>query len=477
MSARRDPEVPEEIAALAGVVPKGPFFYRLTAATNLASIGCVCASALLGDLAEPLPTERAFPADQLGAAEKAKLLEHVRTWILPVLTSGRRDHPFFELWHRKDWLATTELLSLAMNLRRLDARLKGSDFLRNCRKQSVSDNADNRTGHLWEVWCAGVLEHPSQAVIPAPNNTPGFDLTFESAGVGVRASCKALNPSKQELEFRTFCEVLNACLAQRLKAGRFVQIVMVSEAPERGVQRDAIALGDQIAELANQTLGSLSLGEWKIYITPYHHRQPFWNGEASYSLFVASAHGDEEQRRFTTKLEDALENLDRHCSNPAPNTTNVVLMRVPPPISMADAKALSASQLTRDISHVSTVILMRTQLFLRTDGGVAELGHEYERVENPAAAVPTPDFKIELPIGHPIGEPGLFAAIAGQKISADRSFKFLQGRRCHVGRSGRSDGHFPIHGFFTETVSCVAWISGNMVRADLAGFPNWTLIL
>jgi hypothetical protein len=437
----------------------------------------VRASVLLDDLAEPLPTERAFPEDQLGATEKAKLLELVRAWILPVLTSRRRNHPFFELWHRKDWLATTELLSLGMNLRRLDARLKDSDFLKNCRKQSVSDNADNRTGHLWEVWCAGVLEHPSQAVVPAPKNKPGFDLSFESAGTGVRVSCKALNPSKQELEFRTFCEVLNACLAQRLRAGLVVHIVMVSEAPERGVQRDAMALGDQVADIANQKMGSFSLGEWKIYVTPYRHRLPFWNGEASYSLFVASTYGDEEQRRFTTKLEDALENLDRHCGSPPPNTTNVVLMRVPPPISMADAKALSASRLTRDISHVSTVILVRTQLFLRPDGGVAQLGNEYERVENPNAALATPDFKIELPIGIPIGEPGLYAEVGGHRISPDRSFKFLQGRRCHVGRSGRTDGHFPIEGFFTESVSCVAWISGNMVRADLAGFPNWTLIL
>ncbi|MGH7439274.1 MAG: hypothetical protein ACRENE_26610 [Polyangiaceae bacterium] len=210
------------------------------------------ASALKNDLSEPLPTERAFPEDQLGAAEKEELLGLVRAWILPVLTSKRRNHPFYELWYRKDWLATTELLSFGMNLRRLGSRLKDSDFLKICRKQSNSDNADNRTGHLWEMWCAAVLEHRTQHIIPSAKNTPGFDLSFDCSGTRIRVSCKALNPSKQEEEFRTFCEVLDISLAQRLKAGLYVKIVMVSEAPERGVQRDARAIGDQIAEIAKE---------------------------------------------------------------------------------------------------------------------------------------------------------------------------------------------------------------------------------
>src|SRR5712671_3706965 len=106
------------------------------------------ASTLNDEPTEPSHTDRAFPVDQLGDAGKSELLDLVRAWILPVLTSKRVNHPFYELWYRKDWLASTELLSLGMNLRRLYPRLKESDFLRNCRRQAISDNADNRTGHL-----------------------------------------------------------------------------------------------------------------------------------------------------------------------------------------------------------------------------------------------------------------------------------------------------------------------------------------
>src|SRR5690349_9699256 len=93
------------------------------------------------DFGPPL-ANRAFLENAQSRAEQARLLVVARRWLFPVLATGLGfgRHPLRQLWHRTDWLATTELLSLAMNLERLRRNPQNAEFLKRCRKQACSLN-------------------------------------------------------------------------------------------------------------------------------------------------------------------------------------------------------------------------------------------------------------------------------------------------------------------------------------------------
>lgn len=68
-------------------------------------------------------------------------------------------------------------------------------------------------------------------------------------------SCKALDPSQHEIEFRAFCEMLNNSFARCLIRGAAVHVSMVLGAARSSADMDPIAMGEAVAALAKPGRG------------------------------------------------------------------------------------------------------------------------------------------------------------------------------------------------------------------------------
>lgn len=433
----------------------------------------------------PPMQNRAFLDNAQPHAEQAELLETAGRWLFPVLANGQGfgQHPLRQLWHRTDWLATTELLSLAMNMNRLRRNPANADFLRLCRKNACSNNRDNRTGSLWELWSAAIIDRAEHRVRPAAKGEPGFDLWVErSDGQRLRVSCKALNPSQNELAFRTLADDIHAHLEALLVPSDQLQIVMILDTklqrPPVSAQQLASAIKEQFAARRKGRIHAhFVVGGWYVHVRPYHSTEPLWSGESSYSLMIASTYPKDEQRRFTSKLEDAFSNLAQHCTPLPAATTNALFVKVPPPISMKDAVALVEEAFSQGHEHVSAVYLFRSQLVSTQASSSALLGHEYLCVGNPRATTPATELRVELPIGTFVNEPRRALVVGEKQVDLGAVYMFNAGRRCVPAKVRGDELTFSPVSRFTDSYVAFGTVKGQSIRIDRQGPPNWTLIV
>jgi hypothetical protein len=217
-------------------------------------------------------------------------------------------------------------------------------------------------------------------------------------------------------------------------------------------------------------------GKWFLQVRPLEtHGPEFWSGGASYALTVLTEYPKDEQRRFKGKLSDAFDNLTKHCSTLPLNTTNAIAMKVPTPISMADAIDFTRSTFGPTHRHISAVHLYRTQLTRTADSSV--LGHEYHEVGNPDAAVPAPKFRFEIPIGTLTEEPVTGLTVGDKRVELRQMYLFHQGHRFYRGTSSGNQVTFSMRRNFAEAVTAVGRAAGRTVRLDWPGPENWTVIL
>jgi hypothetical protein len=453
--------------------------------TSMRNAGLAMSASGAYDLG-PALADRAFLANAQSNDEQAELLQIARRWLFPVLANGQGfgQHPLRQLWHRRDWLATTELLSLAMNLRRLQRNTKNADFLKRCRQHACSLSRDNQTGAIWELWCAAIIERAEHRVRPAANAEPGFDLWVErESGQRVRVSCKALSPSVNELAFRAMAEEIQAHLeAVLVPTDRFSIFMLLDTALQRPmIPPEELARGirEQFATRRSAQRADFVVGGWYVHVRPYHSEAPLWDGEATYSLTVASTYPKDEQRRFTSKLNDALSNLAKHCTPLPAHTTNALFVRVPPPISMKSAVELVETELAHEEhAHVGAVYLFRAQLVADGEAHLsAVLGHEYTCVFNPRATAPTAELHVELPIGKFVNEPRRMLVVGERRHDLGNVYTFTGGRRCVRAEVEGNELRFTPASRFADSYVAFGQVAGQSIRIDRPGPPNWTVIV
>ena len=266
-------------------------------------------------------------------------------------------------------------------------------------------------------------------------------------------------------------------LAHYLRPGVAAQIGVSIDDPGPGGY-DSVALSQKIAALVNlRSYGMFPIGEAVVHVFPYLASQPFWPAKASYQLTIVQRHNKNEQARFRTKIAEAAENLLAHAPPSTSRSMNAIFIRVPPPISMAEAIEATRDLLSARFADVSTVFLNRTQLFLPGTGGPAQMGHEYQRVDNPLATYRAPELLIELPIGTAIGEPQVSVSFGGTAVNSRESYIFSRASRFHYSKAKGHSVTFRIEPRFTEDVTIYSHPAGREMNINHRGFPNWTLIL
>jgi hypothetical protein len=157
---------------------------------------------------------RQDPVPDRPREEKLEFLRKVEQWLgHDWLTAKSPNHPVKELWKRKDWLATSELLTLGEALA-LVGPTASDKTLREAANDVRSSDYGNRRGSVWEFFAASLLQTPSQSVAMAPAGHPGYDFELQLGDLyRIRFSCKALIESRWERDFMEFSQSLYKSLA------------------------------------------------------------------------------------------------------------------------------------------------------------------------------------------------------------------------------------------------------------------------
>jgi hypothetical protein len=386
---------------------------------------------------------------------------------------------------RNDWLASAELTALGMHLERVESIASSASFLREVRKLARSNSASNRTGHLWELVAASMFNEPTHPVELPKSNNPGFDFTLcPPEGPRVRVSCKALNPSDNELAFRDFAVELEASVAGLARVGQPVQLIFGRQnATPAALDADSCMVATR--EILGRPDGAYSANGWLIVkrrLTRQASR--FYFKEASHSVTVMSEYPADEQRRFASMVERTLDNLTQHCSPPSSGTTNAALIKVPAPISIGLAEDTIRTLFdSSSLPHLAGILLYRTQVLSQGPDVGGFLAHEYRQIANPHAATAFPPLAFNVPVGlFATTEPQHRLLAGEQSLELSNMFVYTGGRLVYEGipkiiPTGE-EFRFEVQGNRLEaTVIVFERPGGGTARVDAPAPDAWTVIV
>lgn len=340
-------------------------------------------------------TARQDPTPEANAAEKELQLKAVRDWLGEDWLKANGSHPVRELWNRRDWLATTELLTLGHALNRISP--KASERLMSEAANDIrSDDYGNRSGTIFEILAASMFDAPEHPVEMAAPSQKGYDFTVSIApGKVLRVSCKALIPSKYEFEFQRIAKAACKATASTLVPGKNLSAMMSLAKPDDPARFDAATIIPQVAQATTLAMNGTPAfgygvgGGWLIQFNPLSSltEADFWDKSPSYTFIALSPFLGDEQQRFISKIDDAIGNVRKHCPAEANVSTNMIMVRVPSSVSLQAARVFLADRLNDSASDVSAIMLYRARVVTTSDGDTTLVGHEFDWVENPQAKV------------------------------------------------------------------------------------------
>ncbi len=374
-----------------------------------------------------LMDRRQDPAKESSLEEKEAQLQAVAGWLGLKWLERKDPHPVRDLWNRRDWLATLELLTIGHGL----LKFKDVGFEKNLKEAAEdvrSNDFGNRNGSLLEVLGAAMCNHASHPVTFPRVGQPGFDFNVNLPNQKkLRMSCKALIPSAKELEFRKFAQELQNDFVAELLVGTasITRLILLNPNDPKVFDKNFIL--EHLKEAGRQGFTpegkAYQCAGWAIRIDELvpEGDDKFWPKEASYTFLMLSPFLGNEQRRFESKIKDAVENLKKHCSDISQDVGNLILVKIPAAVSISAAKEWLSHFWSDDSRIVSGVCIVRTQV-VSNPGPSRQSQVIYECVleenprstysiksyfpsgfgltlEVPIGAVATEESKIELHIG------------------------------------------------------------------------------
>jgi hypothetical protein len=317
--------------------------------------------------------------------------------------------PIVDLWRRKDWIATSELLHFGNAIYDVE-RQGGAKWLRDHMKRIRTNSLEGARGSVFEIGAASMLGTAGQTVDYAKPSQAGYDLLVTLPNSRrLRISCKVLSASAYAREFWSTGHDLFRSLRECLGPGVPTHITLVSPHPAPRVPTTH--------ELANAVRGiqligvvpHAQLGPWHVALAPLRpfSDAEFFETERSLGLTISAPHSPREQRRFDEKVDEACRNLAAHAPPPDETTGNVIFMKVPESVSLDTAIEYAKRGPLSGNTHIAGVLLFRTVVC--SNGASFGLGHQFKLINNPAANfplshyAPSGTFTINLLTGVPVG--------------------------------------------------------------------------
>lgn len=364
---------------------------------------------------------RQDPLTEVPLADKEAQLQAVVDWLGLEWLNREEPHPVRELWKRRDWLATTELLTIGSGL----LKLKSAGHQKNFREAAEDVKADdfgNRAGSLFEILGAAMFSHSKHPVTLPKVGQPGFDFVIHlPKEKQLRVSCKALVPSAKEIEFRKFARDLHTDFSKELVPGTGCIVQMFLLGKNEARKFDRLHVLDHLRQAGKQGFTpaeqAYNISGWAFRLDRLAPEPGyrFWAGAASHSFMAMSPFLGDEQKRFEDKIQNAVSNLKKHCSDVSEDVGNLIFIKIPESVSFDKAREWLKTSLDEDSEFVSSVLLIRSQVASEDSKASSSfVVHEFAFVDNPRAKFALGTylddgskegfkFEMEVPIGRVSG--------------------------------------------------------------------------
>lgn len=263
-------------------------------------------------------------------------------------------HLIQQLWNRRDALATNELFTFGKSL--LAAEKASRDWLKGQIKLVRGKEENNQRGAIFEILSVG-FSAPRQTVIPAPASQPGYDLDIVTTdGTQYRVSLKRYSQSSHEKLFLKKSAHAEKRFLDGLRRSRHNALCYV-EAREYPSESDWQKLYSELNLQASRFNGKKKIieieGKWLVGMLPLvpEKNENLSTSHISHSFVCASPYHKNEHDNFSSKLETAVSNLERHVKT-GPEKIPIIIMQLPVTASASTLAKWSNDYLSANKSSI-----------------------------------------------------------------------------------------------------------------------------
>jgi len=310
---------------------------------------------------------------------------------------------FTELMKREDTLASVELFVIASAVDKFRKKGLYGEWLKEYLKLIKLRKSTDIVSRTFEITSAAMFDYEGQKVTLCDTGHPGFDFNIHLGEKKINVSCKKLLVSNAEKEFTKQCDEIYEFILEKMKELQInaIQIILI-HAPEKTVELTDLKLGiyrslahfkhylgtDVIYELNGCIIkiSKIEVDNPEYCIFP--HKQ-------SLIFLSLKEYGQEEQKRFEDLFRRAAKNVKKHSEEINENNINMIMIGLPPSISLKKAKNWLISKFENEHSSITTVLLSRTIPVYEKDLSSSFVQTEICFVPNPKAKVPIYDFMPE----------------------------------------------------------------------------------
>jgi hypothetical protein len=265
----------------------------------------------------------------------------VRHFALEWLQEKEGNHPLQKLWNRTDALATNQLIIFGDSL--LVMEIINEKFVRTHVDIIRSESSiNNRKGSFFEIIGLRLLHiPPSQQVVPAVGQNPGYDGYVEFNGLRLDLSLKNYGTSAHEAHATLKARAIEDEFVSFLRAKQLTGLELRAVAKGYPTDDDWDRLQKSLPELLSHERKSGDMaqdGFWGVFLrqisADFH---PLSLQNLSYVVTLLIPQHVNEKQNLISKLSTAYANADKHAVGVGdPKVCRALMIHLPP---MADITA------------------------------------------------------------------------------------------------------------------------------------------
>lgn len=380
---------------------------------------------------------RQNPLEEIPEEELDELFGEVINSFDGLWLKALGDNPLQKLWSRKDSLATNEIFSLAVAIKKLKSIDK--NWLENQIKFAKGKNKNNRKGAFWEILGLSYLHTGNLAIQPTTASFPGIDgILYFPNGARINLSCKNYGLSTHHDLFQDKCKDVEKLILDILKKTHIHSLQLIILSNYYPQDSDWTVLRKELKELINRnrnTPGLYHIGKcWTASITSLSDEDnTLHKGMSSYQLNIMSPYHKNEEKNLLSKLDDACANLSKHSPAPNSQSINAVYIHLPETASVKKCAEWATEYLNNfPEKPIETVLLYQPTVVINPEENSTGINHCFQfalnqkfmnwRINNNQL------INFDIPVGSVSIEPSFYQLLMGNKeIILDEHYTFQVG--------------------------------------------------
>jgi hypothetical protein len=270
------------------------------------------------------------PIDGSNRMLEAIAIEFGTNW----LESGG-DNPLQQLWQRRDWLATAELLMLGDAIQRLSGI--DASWTKRQINEIKSPDPGTRSGAAFELLGLNLF-HGATVIEPTRANNPGYDGRIRfSDGSLLLLSIKNHGVTSGEEEFRARSASVRDAFIKGLQGRSMNGVQQRIITQVHPTTADWKRLEDQMGNILGGNVSPDATAPWSGIIQPLDARYfPLSADQLSYAILLAAPYRENEQKNFLSNIEKGIANLAKHHGESNSDICRGLLLRLSETAHMSD---------------------------------------------------------------------------------------------------------------------------------------------